>query len=135
MGVELFNSTVPAAFTPSRPLQLSNDSLVLFWLITVTGGTAAHIEFYVEYTDGDPNNKTTQWFREVDEQDGGNGAVTMSQVVRTIQLNGGGDLPAGTYPFSVPFIRRAQFARVQLKSTLGVATAQITAPFGTIPVS
>jgi hypothetical protein len=134
VGLQLFTGTVPAAFAPTKPLQLAGDALSLLWLITTTGMTSAEIEFYLEFTDGNPNDPSADWFREVDEVDSGNGTVAMAAVIRTFQVNGGGNLPAGVYKLSTQFTRRAQFARIQLRIAAGAATATITAPFGSSPV-
>jgi hypothetical protein len=135
VSAQLFNGTLTGSFQPSRGLLVANDALVLTFLVVASGGTAANVSFYLEFTDGDPNDRATQWFREVDEQDAGSGVIAMSQAVRAFQLNNGGNLPAGTYGFSTQFTRLAQFARVQIRVAAGAATVQIRAPFGSLPVS
>lgn len=135
VSVQLFNGTLTPSFQPTKPLLLADGTVALAFLVVVTGGIAASVDFYLEYTDGDPNAAATQWFREVDEQDVGLGVISMSQTIRTFQLNDGGNLPAGMYGFSPQFKRLAQFVRVQIRASAGTATAQVTAPFGSAPVS
>lgn len=135
MSVLLFDSTLNNTFQPTKPLMLADGTLALAFLVVVTGGVSAAVQFYLEYTDGNPNDKNTQWFREVDEQDTGSGVIMMSQTIRTFQLNNGGNLPAGTYGFSPQFKRLAQFSRVQISVAAGAATAKVLAPFGSLPVS
>lgn len=135
VGVQLFNSALSSNFVATKPLMLADGTVALEFLVAVTGGVAAAVQFYMEYTEGDPNDKTTRWFREVDEQDVGSGVISMSQTIRTFQLNNGGNLPAGTYGFSPQFKRLAQFTRVQIRAAVGTATASVVAPFGSIPVS
>lgn len=94
------------------------------------------ITWYLEFTDGNPNDSSTEWFREVDEQDAGAGVVTMAEVTREFIDNAGnaaGGLSAGTFRFSCQFVRQAQFVRLQAVSNAAVVVT-VSAPFGSLPV-
>lgn len=133
MPIQLFNKPLTGSFVPSGPLGLTADQLTLAFHLVTTGGPTA-VDFYIEFTD-DPTPKVPIWSREVDEQDTGNGAVTMSKVIRTFQEEGGAKLADGTHDLSCQFSRQAPFARLQIRVSAGAASALITSSSGEIPVA
>lgn len=135
--MQLYKANLSTRFKPTLPLQVAAGTLPLNFLIAVPLSTPAPaaVVWYLEFTEGNPNDPTTQWFREVDEQDTGDGVVTMAYVTRTFQLNGGGNLSVGTYAFSAHLKRITPFARLQIAVTAGSASATITSMLGTAPVS
>ena len=105
----------------------------LQWTLVTTGGPTT-VNYYLEFTDENPNDSASAWFREVDEADNGTGTVKMSKVVRTFAENGGASLADGTHQLSCQFVRQAQFVRLQVSVSAGAAVVTIDAPFGSIPV-
>lgn len=133
VGVSLYNDvTLTGGFTASRPLMIEGERVTLQWLIEMGVDPGTELEWYLEFTDSDPNGNTTNWFREVDEQDVGDGTVTMAAVVRTFNDTGGGGLPALLAKYSCQFVRQAQFVRIQARVVGGGGdvAVTVTAPFG-----
>ena len=122
MSITIFKRALTSSFQASGPVTLKSQALTLLWDLNITEiDPGTDIEFYLEYTDGDPNDAATIWFPEVDEQDAGAGVVTMSAVLRTFQANGGGGggIPLGPFRAETLFTRKAQFARVQVRASAG----------------
>ena len=131
--VLMFNGTLGAGFKASSWLQIAAEEVTLaFHLATSTGPTA--INWFLEFSD-DPTPKSPIASREVDEQDTGNGVITMSKVLRTFKENGGANLADGTHDLSAQFTRQAPYVRFQIQVTTGAATAKVTSSTGSIPVA
>lgn len=135
----LFNSPLTAAFQASQPGAVRAEHIVLDFTLSIANtvtppGTAASVEWYLEFTETDPNAAGTVWAREVAEEDIGTGDVRMAVVVRrfatTLAETG---LPPGTYKLSTQFKRIHAFYRVQIRTAVGSAdtcTAIVNDPFG-----
>lgn len=124
----LKGKALSGSFVPSAALTLVAEQLTLFWTLVTTGGPTT-VVWFVEFSDD-----LDDWFQEVDEQDIGSGNVKMSVALRTFQENGGAGLADGTHTLSTQLVRRAQFARVQVKVTAGAAKATVVAPTGEVPI-
>lgn len=131
--ISLFNGKLPAAFAPTVWMTVVGDKIPLTFHLVTSGGPTA-VDFYLEFTD-DPTLKVPVASREVDEQDIGNGVVTMSKVIRTFQENNGGTLQNGTHDLSCQFVRLAPFARLQIRASAGTAIAKIDCSAGQVPVA
>lgn len=132
MAVRLFNAALGAAFAPSSALLISGNKVALDFQLTVT--TLAQIEWYPEFTSDAPSSVTTIWYREVAEEDIGNGDVRMPKAIRRFTEFGGALLASGTHNLSVQLERTHQIFRLQMRIVAGAASAQVWAPFGTIAV-
>lgn len=138
--VTLFNGLLTAAFAPSAPLMISDKEVVLDFLLTIPGGGGVKIEWYPEFTTGrDVSGQPLPmsswvWYRETSEEDIGNGDVRMNEVIRRFSPNGSDAvLPVGVHQLDVQLVRTHAFTRVQIRGN--TATAQITSPFGKIPIA
>jgi hypothetical protein len=132
MPTLLFNSVLGAAFVPTSPVFVVGRKVVLDFAVTTPGGVK--VEWYPEYTDGNPFDLATVWFRETSEEDIGNGDVRMNEVIRRFSPNAAdGVLAAGTHNLDVQLQRTHAFCRLQMRGT-GV-TVRLTTPFGKIPVA
>jgi hypothetical protein len=130
--VLLFNGTLGAGFKPSSWLQIAAEEITLAFHLVTSGGPTT-INWFLEFTD-DPTG-TPIASREVDEQDTGNGVVTMSKVLRTFKENGGAALADGVHDLSTQFTRQTPYVRLQIQVTAGVAAAKITSSTGSLPVN
>lgn len=130
---QLFRGNVPDAFAPTAWMLVADARIPLAFNLVTTGGPTA-FNFYPEFTD-DPTATTVIASREVDEQDVGNGVVTMSKVIRTFQENNGALLQNGTHNLSTQFVRMAPFMRLQIQVSVGFAVALITSSFGSAPIA
>jgi hypothetical protein len=87
----------------------------------------------------DPNWVGALWFREVAEEDIGNGDVRQSKVVRRFAEEGSdAPLAVGSHFLNLQFARKEGFARLQVRVAAGGANActlMVSAVFGTIPLS
>jgi hypothetical protein len=143
MSITLFNGLLTNAFQPTQGFLLAGENIVLDMTAVVASvppaATRARIQFYLEYTTQDPNAATTPWFREVAEEDVGNGDVRMSKVVRRFAEYGSdADLAVGTHRLNMQFTRKEGFARLQVAVTTPSANActlKVEAVFGTTPLS
>ncbi len=128
--VLLKNAPLTGSFRPSKWLAIQNKEFTLDFQLAITGG-AATVEYYLEFT-SNPTNTSAPVFRELAQEDAGNGEVLMPAVVRTFAVAGGSDLPIGNYAFDTEYVRRHRAVRVQIRVTGdgAVARATITAPFG-----
>lgn len=132
---QLFRGNVPNAFAPTAWMLVTDARIPLAFNLVTTGGPTA-FNFYPEFTD-DPTAAAAALLasREVDEQDVGNGVVTMSKVIRTFQENNGALLQNGTHNLSTQFVRMAPFMRLQIQTSAGSAVALITSSFGSAPIA
>lgn len=114
------------AFTPSKGLLLSGDTLTLDFLLNCSNGPST-VAFFLEFSENG-----VDWFAEVAEEDAGKGVVAMPKVVRTFADNNSTTIANNAaYAVSCQFTRRAAFARVQIAASAGTVVATITAPIGT----
>jgi hypothetical protein len=140
MPALLFNGLLTAAYQPSQPILVPAQKVVLDFLLTIPAGPGVNVQWYLEFTDGlDPVSGQAVamanwvWYRETAEEDISNGDVRMPIVVRRFSTNGADAvLPAGTHQLDGQFSRTHAFARIQIRGN--GATAQVSAPFGKIPV-
>jgi hypothetical protein len=143
MSTTLFNGALTNAFQPTQGFLLTGESIVLDMTAVVASvppaATPGRIEFYFEFTTADPNAAGTAWFREVAEEDIGNGDVRQSKVVRRFAENGSdAPLAVGTHRLNLQFTRKAGFARLQVRVLAGganVCTLKVESVFGSIPLS
>lgn len=135
MSVQLFNGTLSGAFQASAWLLLTAEELPLTWQLTTSSGPTV-VKFFLEFTDDPTKGASTIAAREVDEQDTGNGVITMAKVIRTFNENGlTTGLADGAHVLSTQFVRQGAYARVQVEVTSGAATLKLTASSGTLVVS
>lgn len=127
MSITLLKKTLTSAFQPSQALVIADRTVTLDFKFTVSNGPAT-IEWYLEL--GEDPSPTGDWYREVAQEDPGNGNVAIPIVVRTFALNGGGGLTDGSYLLDAEMVRRHKLARVQIRATAGTVSMQIIAPFG-----
>lgn len=135
----LFDGPLTNAFQVSQPGAVRAEHIALDFTLDIanTGtppGTAASIEWYLEFTATDPNAAGATWAREVAEEDVGTGDVRMAVVVRRFAATlAETSLPPGTYKLSTQFKRIHAFYRVQIRTAVGSAdtcTAIVNDPFG-----
>jgi hypothetical protein len=131
--VTLFNSILGANFVASSPLLISGEKVVLDFQLNVTAATAK-VEWYPEFTSGNPFAPTTIWYRETAEEDIGNGDVRMPLSIRRFSNQGADtDLATGVYNLDAQFRRSHNFVRIQIRGTGAIAS--VLAPFGEIPTA
>lgn len=130
MSVPLFKSTLNGAFQPSSWLLINGQEVPLVWQLTTSSGPTV-ILYFLEFTDDPTKGAATIAAREVDEQDTGNGVVTMAKVTRTFNENGATTgLADGSHVLATQFVRQGSYVRVQAKVTAGAATLTLTASTG-----
>lgn len=139
----LNNLPLTNVFQPSLPFTIIGDKIVLDFDLLAADSAAklARIEWYPEYChlDDNPNLPTARWFRELAEEDIGNGDVRMAVVVRRFSTNGADaplPLSATHYMFDVQLVRTHGHCRIQIRSAVGAADAcraTVYAPFGLAP--
>lgn len=127
-------AALTSSFVASDPLLIVDGRISLDFELTVA--TDAAVEWYLEFTDQNPNTGT--WSREISEELQGNGAVTMAEVTRTFRSAGAASLilaaSGSPYELDAQFRRDHKFARVQIRAASGSVTrAQITSQYGSIP--
>jgi hypothetical protein len=143
MSISLFNGPLTNAFQPTAGFLLAGETVVLDLVANVASvppaADAGRIECYLEYTTEDPNAVNTRWFREVAEEDIGNGDVRMPKVVRRFTENGADTaLAVGIHYLNMQFSRKEGFARLQVRVAAGGANAcslAVFAVFGALPLS
>jgi hypothetical protein len=138
MPALIFNAPLTAAFQASRPILVAGREVVLDFFLTIPGG-GVKVEWYLEFTTGmDSNNQPLAmanwvWSRETSEEDIGNGDVRMNEVVRRFSPSGSDAvLPAGVHALDAQFSRTHALVRIQIRGN--GASAQVSTPFGTIPI-
>ena len=129
--IYIFRGPLTGAFQPSLPIMIPADRVVLDFDLTIGGQVPVSVQWYPEFAEGDvaPSATNARWFREVAEEDIGNGDVRMPIVIRRFTTQGGdAPLPPGSYRFTVQLKRTHMFCRIQI---LGAGcTAIVTAPLG-----
>jgi hypothetical protein len=117
---------------------VAGKEVVLDFLLTIPGG-GVKVEWYLEFATGVDSlgqplaMANWVWYRETSEEDIGNGDVRMNEVIRRFSpLGSDAVLPAGVHALDAQFSRTHAFARIQIRGN--TATAQVSTPFGTIPV-
>ena len=135
MSVQLFNATLGGALQPSSWLLITGEEVPLVWELTTNGGPTV-IQFFLEFTDDPTKGAATIAAREVDEQDTGNGVVTMAKVTRTFNENGlTTGLADGSHKLATQFVRQGSYVRVQVQVTAGAASLTLTASSGSLAVA
>jgi hypothetical protein len=113
------------------PIVILDDTIILDFAITIPIGTV-RVLWYLEFTCDNPFDLNAIWFREVAEEDIGNGDVRMPYAIRRFSTYGAdADLPAGTYRFDVQLKRVHDFCRIQLSGN--GASAKVSAPINETP--
>jgi hypothetical protein len=128
----ILNSPLGIAFQPSRPILITCERVVLDFRIVIAGPAPVSVLWYPEYTVDNPYATATEWFREVAEEDIGNGDVRMPFTIRRFSTEGAdAALPAGTHRFAVQLKRIHDIARIQMA---GVgAQVLVYSVFGQVP--
>jgi len=129
--VTIFNAGLGAAFVPSSAILIAGNSITLDFEVVVTGAPAT-VQFFLEQSSDKPTLSTARWFQEMSEETASGGVVVQAKVIRTFQENGGALLAAGTHRMSTQFIRKHRFARIQMRVTVGAASARVDAPLDSI---
>lgn len=128
-SLTLYDAPLPAAFVPTGAFAMVGGRATISMDLVVAA--AAQVQFYLEVTDDAPADPACRWRRELTQEIGNTGGVNMNEVVRTIFPFGGGNLPAGTHRYSMPFERDAHYVRLQMRALVGVVSrATVAAPFG-----
>jgi hypothetical protein len=143
MSILIFSGPLTNTFQPTQGFLLAGENIVLDVTALIASvppaATPGRIEFYFEYTTQDPNGVGTRWFREVSEEDIGNGDVRQSKVVRRFAEEGSdAPLAVSSHFLNLQFARKEGFARLQVRVAPGGANActlAVSAVFGTIPQS
>lgn len=125
----LFNGALTASFVAGPPMLLSDGALSIDFELTTSSGPTT-VLWYPEFARDNPLVAATKWYRELAEEDVGNGVVNMPKAIRDFQENGGAGLADGTHYVSAQLIRRHLFVRLQMRVSTGVASVVATAPFG-----
>lgn len=127
MPLVIFDAPLGAAFVPSRGFIIANERITLDFTLVVT--LLATVQWFLEFTSGDPNDPATLWTREVAEEALAGGGANMPKVIRTFQEFGGAGLAVGTHLLSAHLIRAHQFCRIQMRITVGTASARVVSVF------
>lgn len=131
MSSTIFNAPLTAAYQASLPIVVSDDIVILDFKIVIPVGTV-RVQWYLEFTSDNPFDTAASWYREVSEEDIGNGDVRMPLAVRRFSTYGAdADLPAGTYRFDVQLRRVHDFCRIQILGN--GATATVVTPVNDVP--
>jgi len=126
------HTPLTANFQASGAALIKNESIVLDFDLSFPGPGTVRVEWYLEFTAGNPFDASTLWYRETAEEDIGNGDVRMPLALRRFSTQGAdADLPAGAYHYNVQLRRIHAFCRVQIRG-LG-CTVRVSAPFGEQP--
>lgn len=123
--LSLFKGPLPATFTPTAWLAITAREFTIDFDLTCSSGPST-VEYYLEFA----NAPTGPAYREVAQEDAGEGVVLMPEVVRTFSNSGSAVLADGHYFFDTEYVRRHRLVRVQIRAAAGTVQAQITAPFG-----
>lgn len=129
----IFTAALNPAFAVSAPFMIAADRAELFFDLDVAAGPPAVVQWFLEFTDGDPYSPTALWRREIAEEDAGGGVVNMPKVIRAFAENGGAPLAAGIHNLDADFVRFGPFCRVQIRAVAGSVKAEIATPTGTQP--
>jgi hypothetical protein len=133
---KVFDKALTTSYAATTPLMMAAGRVTMDFLLTVA--TEAAVQWYLEFTDDNPNNASTQWFRELAEEDAGGGVVAIPLVVRTFKESSATltNLQAGTFAGSAQFARTHKFFRLQIRASSGSVTrAQIWGQFGVAAVT
>jgi len=134
MSSIILNTTLGASFQPSLPVLIPVEKVVLDFKITIPGRDSIRVQWYPEFSEDSPTDPNVEWYREVAEEDIGNGDVRMPIAIRRFSTEGAdADLPPGTYFLSVQFKRSHKICRIQMAGA-GAAVVVKTV-FGDIPTA
>jgi hypothetical protein len=127
----IFNAALTGAFQASDPVMVSDEIVILDFEITIAMGTV-RVQWYLEFTADNPFDVNAVWFREVSEEDIGNGDVRMATAIRRFSTFGAdADLGVGTYRFDVQLKRVHDFCRIKILGN--GAYAKVTTPVNQRP--
>ncbi len=137
MAARIFNNQVlTTSFVASKVFILGAEHVTLDFEAVITTGSTI-VEYFIEYTVENPLDAAVRFFREVAEENAGNGVVAMPIVIRSLKLNGAANnlLTVGTHRTSHQFIRHHKMVRIQARLLAGGGAARLTVdePFATIP--
>lgn len=123
VAIQLLNAALTGSFQASQPFLIEAERGALDIALVVTVG--ATVEYYMEYTDGDPKAAATTWYRELAETVAATGVITNAIAVRQIVANGGGNMAPGTYNVAINIDRKRAYARLQMRASAGTVTSAI----------
>lgn len=132
--IDIFSGALGVTFAPTQPFLLHAEKVTVDFVVDVTIGPAV-VEWYLEYTSGNPNDTNTIWYREVAEEDVGGGVVHMPKVVRNLEDNDDDNhqLTQGIHYMSAQMVRAHNLCRLQVRLNpvpVAMATMRITVPIG-----
>lgn len=131
MPALLFNKTpLSVNFQASQGALVNANRLDLDFEIEVLAGAAAVVLWYLESTPARAPQPAPAWawYRELSNDAGTGGVITMDQVVRQIRTAGGGALPVGIHRVSFDFEIRRQIVRLQASASAGNVRLTVLAP-------
>jgi hypothetical protein len=127
----IFDAALTGAFQASTPVVVSNDVVIFDFAITIAVGTV-RVQWYLEFASDNPFSASTIWYREVSEEDIGNGDVRMPAAIRRFSTFGAdADLGVGTHYFDVQLKRVHDFCRIKILGN--GAYAKVIAPVNEQP--
>lgn len=130
------NQILTTSFVASKVFILGAEHVTLDFEAVITTNPTV-VEWFMEFTSENPLDASTRFFREVAEEDAGNGVVAMPIVIRSLRDNNAADnlLPVATHLMSMQFIRHHKLVRIQARLLAGGGAARLTVdePFATIP--
>lgn len=130
--LKLFEADCQTTYHESKAFLINADAVTLDWNIVVTAGPSL-VEWYMEFTSDNPLSSSATWYREVAEEDGGNGVTLMPEVTRKFTSNGvSTGLTAGTHNLSTQLIRKHRYVHLKIRCNTGRATVTVVAPFGLV---
>ncbi len=127
----IFNAALTAAYQASEPIAIADDTIILDFEIVIAVGTV-RVLWYLEFTSDNPFSASAKWFREVSEEDIGNGDVRMPYAIRRFSTYGAdADLGVGTHYLDVQLKRVHNFCRIKILGN--GASAKVIAPVNEKP--
>lgn len=127
----IFDAPLTVNYQPSEPITVSDDTIILDFTIVIAVGTV-RVLWYLEFTSDNPFDPNAAWFREVSEEDIGNGDVRMPYAIRRFSTYGADtDLGVGTHRLDVQLKRVHDFCRIRIAGA--GATAKVIAPVNDKP--
>jgi len=134
MSAIILNAPLTTSFQPSLPIVIAGERITFHFKLVVGGQTPVRVSWYLEFSEDNPILPTAEWYREVAEEDIGNGDVRMPISVRRFSMQGSdADLTPGTYFFSVQLHRAGKMCRIQMAGE--GCSAVVRSVFGDIPTA
>ena len=128
-SIVILDGALGANFAPSRWFLLHGEKDTLDFKIVVSSGPAV-VAWYLEFS-----KDLVDAYREVAEEDVGNGVTHMPKVLRDFkEASTGTGLLTGTHLLTTQFVRSHMFCRIQIACTSGTVTrATVLSRFGELP--